>query len=632
MSQANLRQVQRNAARSLWLPFGIACLVCAVLLAWAWRVSLGGRLRLEDGHGALADALKWPWRDFPGIVPVERETIQREFKLDDPLMAADLRLWMDMPEVDWARPRSPAALEELEKAMSAMRSLPPLSEVPQEPARPGEETPYDPPIRSLSRANNAQPSLWIVLYDRGVLQYRKGNFPAARRDLEAALRVLKPLLDSPTASVYEAAIHSQYALGHALNRGGDGEPADQAALRKAKAIGAFREAIVLVPKLWKTEVEPYNYVVHPLTFFELRPTNLSTGALTSDLVAAYMRTPGYHDCEEKPQGNPCENRDRRSACFFRDRVFCNSSERAGGHFGPPFLKLFRAFYAGNEQAWNEEYRLWALSNAVDRMAENSSLGEDPYLLYNLGSLLIQVGEFEPAADLLDQSAGALTGSELIEDQSRITRLAAVASILAGRAPRGSRTGGRQEPSDVRALFRRLYEKNDTLKVSEFAAVGDEFEPSARALLDRWLFLRLWRQLLNEGQFESFGQEYARLIAESGTSREFFRRWHDEAMTDFGKRALSQAEAYDKAGEKSRAALIRRFLSDSGQFPAEITHQARGWVGWVGWAWRKSWPWALTAVLLLLLIRSGLRRRAVLDAYQKTFFSAHRQSRLGGKAY
>jgi hypothetical protein len=627
----DLRHVHRRIAILAWIGYGIAFLLCVLLIVWALRASSTGRPRLEES-GLLADALDWPWRDFPGVAPVERETIQREFKLDEPLMAADLRLWMDVPEAAWARPRSPSALGELENALRSMRGLPGLADAPMEPARPGEETPYDPAIRALSRANNAQPDLWIVLYDRGVLQHRKGNFAAAQRDLDAALRLLRPLLDSPTASVYEAAIHTHYALGHALIRGGEGEPADQLARRRADAVAAFRAAIVLIRPLWKTGVEPYKNIPHALSLFRLRPTNLSTGSLTSDLVAAYMGSPGYHDCEQKPEGDPCQT-SRGQVCYFRDRVFCNSSQRAGGPFGPPFLKRYHAFYKGQKQEWDEEYRLWALSNAVDRMAENSTLGENPYLLYNLGSLLIQVGEFEPAADLLDQAVSSLTNSEPNEDQKQMSRLSAVASILAGREPqRPSRTAGQQDPSDLRELYHRFYDEDETLDAPEFTAVGEEFEPSARSLLDRWLFLRLWRQLLEDGQFERFNQEYGRLMAERGVLKEFFRRWHDEVLTDFGKRALAKADKHEKAGEGDRARLIRRFLSDNGHFPSEIASQAMGGLGWIGWAWRKSWAPAMTALLLLLLILVGLRVKRLVAAHEQTFFSVHRVSRKGEDAY
>lgn len=623
----DLRRIHGRTSLVLGGLFALLVLICLVLIVWASRASSATVPRLEDGRGPLAEALKWPWPDFPGVALVERETIQREFKLDEPLLAADLRLWTEVPASGPLRPASPAAREEMDSAVRAMRSLPSPTDPPLELPRPGEETPFDPVIRLLSRANNAQPNQWLILYDRGVLQYRKGNYAAAERDLEAALRALRPLLDVPSASVYEAAIHTYYAQGHALARGGEGEPEGNRTERRAKAIKSFRFAAVLVRSLWETGVEPYSYVPHPLTFFQVRPTNLSTGAIASDLVAAYMTAPGYHDCEEKPQGDPCDNRDRGTRCHYRDSSLCRSQQRASGPFGPAFLKRYHAFKSGDEQAWNEENRLWALSNAVDRWAENSTLGDDPYLLYNLGSLLIQVGEFETAANHLDQAFNALTGSEPPEDYDRIAQLAAVAKVLAGRPPESSSgSGERDDPSDLRQLFRTLYENADGLRPREFGQGGKEFQPSAQALLDRWLFLHLWRQLLQEGRYERFTTEYERLMAQDGVFKEFFRRWHDEVLADFGRRALAQADTYDKAGEGDRAKLIRRFLSDNGHFPPEIESKSRGFVGWIGWGWRTARVWIVATVLLLLLFVGGVLMSGLMKGHRQTFFSAHHLAR------
>lgn len=630
----DLRRVHGRTSLVLGGLFGLLALVCLILILWASRASSATVPRLEDGRGPLAEALKWPWQDFPGVALVERETIQREFKVDEPLLAADLRLWSEVPASGPFRPASPAAREEMESAVRAMRSLPAPTDPPLDAPGPGEETPFDPVIRLLSRANNAQPNQWLILYDRGVLQYRKGNYAAAERDLEAALRALRPLLDVPSAPVYEAAIHTYYAQGHALARGGDGEPEGDRTERRAKAIKSFRFAAVLVRRLWETGVEPYSYVPHPLTFFQIQPTNLSTGAIASDLVAAYMAAPGYHDCEEKPQGDPCDNRDRKARCYYRDSSFCLSQQRASGPFGPAFLKRHHAFYDGGEQALSEEHRLWALSNAVDRWAENSTLGEDPYLLYNLSSLLIQVGEFEPAAVLLDPAIDSLTGSEPPEDYDRITRLAAVSKVLAGSTPRGS-TGSaeRDDPSDLRQLFRILYKDAEGLEPREFGQGGRELQSGgAQALLDRWLFLHLWRQLLQEGRYERFVTEYERLMAQEGVFKEFFRRWHDEVLADFGRRALAQAETYEKSGEGDRAKLIRRFLSDNGHFPPEIESQARGIVGWIGWGWRTARAWIVAAVLLLLLIVGGVLVSGLMKGHRQTFFSTHRLARRGDEAY
>jgi len=267
------------------------------------------------------------------------------------------------------------------------------------------------------------------------------------------------------------------------------------------------------------------------------------------------------------------------------------------------------------------------------MEQNSSLGNDPYILYNLGSLLVQVGDFEHSADFLDQAVSSLTGSETVEDSRRIIRVTAVASVLAGRAPRGSpESASRESPSNLREIFHRFYGEDEELAGTEFASVGSEFNASDRSLLDRWLFLRLWRQLLSRGEFDRFIREYDRLMAEDDIPREFFTRWHDEVLLRFGQRALDQADAYAKSRNHEQADFIRRFLSDNGHFPAEIARKARSGFGWVEWGWRKVWPWVLTGLFLVLLTWRGLRARTLLAAHQKTFYSVHRLSRKGKDAY
>lgn len=627
----NPRRAYVRAALWLWSSFILLSIMSAAAIPWAFLTSKSDRQRLEDGQ-ALAEALEWPWPDFPGVTSMERETIQRQFKLEEPLMVADMRPWTVIPPDGPLAPRNPVALEQLAQAVQGILNLPPPTDLAAL-AGSGEETPYDPAIRALNRANTAQSNQWIVLYNRGVLNYRKESYATAKRDLEAALSVVSRYLENPpSAAVLEAAIHNYYALGHALARGGEGEPAELQAQRRSDAIKAFRESVRLLPRLLITR-GPYGDVSDPLEFFQVEPTNLSSRSITSDLVAAYMGAPGFHNCEDKPEGDPCQARNLNKPCDYRDYIFCKSSRREGGPFGPPFRKLYHRFYDSKGGAWDQEHGLWALSNAVDRREQNSSLGDDPYILYNLGSLLVQAGEFEPAADLLDQGVASLTGSEPVEDSRRIIRVTAVANVLAGRAPRGSsRIPGKEDPSNLREIFRRFYGKDEELRGIEFAPVGSEFDASARSLLDRWLFLRLWRQLLNRGQFERFTQEYDRLLAEDDIPKEFFTRWHDEVLTGFGRRAFERAADLEGMGDRKQAQLVREFLSDNGHFPAELKRQARSGFGWAGWGWRKAWPWALTGLLLLLLTWRGVRARALLAAHRKTFYSVHRLSRLGKDAY
>jgi tetratricopeptide (TPR) repeat protein len=564
---------------------------------------------------------------------VEQENIRREFRLDEPLMAADLRLWMEVPDGGPLRPSSAEALKALASAFEAIPESEPSSTAG---PKAGEETPFDPAILSLSSANRAQRNQWIVLYDRGLLYYRKGNYQAAARDLQTALKALRPYRNTASAIVREAEIHTHYALGHALNRGGEGEPQDQQAEQRKEVIHSFRNAALGLRNLWEMRTPAYDDVPYALTFY-LRPTGLATSSIWGDLIAAYLRAPEYHDSEEQPQQEPCESLDRNAETYYRDSSFCRSEQRAGGDLAAPFSGLFHRFYGKDKQAWAEENRLWALSNAVDLDAENSgNLGDDPYLLYNLGSLLIQVGALKAAPRYLTQAIES--ASEIpSDDYDRIARLSTVAKVLAGDTPgkltrrQGNRTN--RTPSSLRAKYLELYEKDAPIKVTPFPAVGDSFEePDAEALIDRWLFLHLWRKLLEAGDFERFTREYDRLMAQEGVFKDFFRQWHDEVLTDLGNRALQRAERHEQAGERDRARLIRMFLSDNDHFPNEIRRKARGLWGWFTWVGRAAGLWTIAAVVFIPLLLVLVAAHALARAHKRTFFSAHRLARKGGEAY
>ena len=634
-----LRRAQLLAGLYLYGSLAVLAAACVAIFLLVWRISdhWFPRLASNPEPTPLSEALGWPMKDFPPVAPVERETIQREFRLDEPLVAADVRPWAVMPDSPLLRPQDTEAVNELNAAFDALRSLPATGEEPLEEDgnEEGEGTPYDPIIRLLTRSNNAQPNRWVVLYDRGVLNFRKGSYRSAERDLEMALRSLQPLLDNPSgAEAYEAAIHTHYALGHATSRAGEGEPDSQQVERRSRAIGSLRTAVRFIKPLFDLRTPSYASVSDPLEFFPVRPTRVSTAAIAGDLVAAYLAAPGYHDCDERPgKGDTCSNLDRRAPCYYRDRIFCNSRVRSGGAFTRPFTELFSRFYGGDASAWSEEHRLWALSNAVDRVAGNPDIVVDPYLLHNLGSLLLQVGEPQGAAEQLEQAVDALPGSGLPpEDVDRITRLATVANVLAGKPPRGGRAAQDRSPSLLRNLYERFYGEggeNAPIQVKPFPPVGTAFSPNAEALLDRWLFLQLWQRMLAVGDFEGFIREYDRLMAEPEVPRDFYRRWHDEILTALGNRALQQASKLENA-EPGNADMIRRFLSDQGDFPPEIESRARGdFRGWASWAGRRWAVWVTGVVLAGIFLFAVIWVVGLVRGHRAIFFSAHRIRRKDG---
>ena len=375
-----------------------------------------------------------------------------------------------------------------------------------------------------------------------------------------------------------------------------------------------------------------------LQVFPIAPTGLSSGALASDLIGGYLASPGFHRSDERPTPISCEplpksGRDEKS---YRDRSFCRSLKRSAPPFDRLFRERFERYYRGDARAWDEENLLWALSNAIDWTAENPTASlDDPYLLYNLGALLAQLGELGPAASFLRQAqegAAALAPA----DAARLDRLAAATAVLAGIGPR-SRAPSRGEPSLPRTLFRKLYPPEKEIELPggvrpvEFKPVGAAFSATAESSLDDWLFLHLWRNLLRRGEMAAFEREFDRALGQKGISRDFFASWRADVMAAIGNRALARAAKLAPT-ETGKARAIRRFVSDDAAFPSGVRHLARGgFVGEVGWLLRAAWPRVLEGALALLFLAAPLMARGLVAAHRRAFESAYAAGRAAALA-
>src|SRR5262245_26934345 len=166
-----LRRAQFTTAVLLSLTLAVVAAICVAVFLLVWRVFDRSQPRLASESTSLSEALGWPMPDFPPVAPVERETIQREFRLNEPLVAADLRPWTVMPDSPLLRPHDQEAVADLNAAFNAMRSLPAPGEefLDEDSGEDSARTAYDPIIRLLTLSNNAQPNRWVVLYNRGVL-------------------------------------------------------------------------------------------------------------------------------------------------------------------------------------------------------------------------------------------------------------------------------------------------------------------------------------------------------------------------------------------------------------------------------------------------------------------------------
>ncbi|MDP9120097.1 MAG: hypothetical protein M3O15_01820 [Acidobacteriota bacterium] len=644
------------------LLYGLPVLIIAAAGFGCFRIVRSARQqipRIAPGS-AFNDVIQWPWSKFPPVTMVERRAIHEDLHTGEPLIEHSLPLlpWRDVPAVWPLRPASLAARQGVECGFRALRQLLALRAADASPGSiEAEQTEIGLAASCLPDPDSVQSGRWPILYGRGLLYLVRDNPAAAERELREAVQALHleaiPHRTGDQAVVREAAIYTYYALAQAISRGGRGGSETALSGRRQQAVEDFRQSLLQVPSLWRLHLLDYA-TPHPLSFFPLRPSGLSTSSLSNDLLAAYLSDPGYHYCGQHPsQPPPCDTyktsrHSTGSPCDYRDRTLCTSKDRASGDFGPAFTELFQSFYTNDPAAWNEEYRLWALSEAVDRAAENPDLGKDPYLLYNLGALLLELGEFEGAARDLGQAAAAISGHspELPNaDQDRINRLSVIANVLAGKSQRGrSRSSGDKDKSSLRKQYEDLYVRDrqepdkeatsgdapDPLaQIEEFPAVGDVFPPPAQALLDRWLFIHLWRTQLAAGDFDGFNREYDRAMRASDQSipRDFFRGWHDEVLGGVAARARDLADRYRRQGEPGQAKLIDRFLTDSGQIPPGLADPSPNlWnrlLHRVGSSIRIALLLlAGLGLLLLALFSVGLER-----AYRTTFVSAHRRNRL-----
>jgi tetratricopeptide (TPR) repeat protein len=345
----------------------------------------------------------------------------------------------------------------------------------------------------------------------------------------------------------------------------------------------------------------------------------------NDRLTTYLANPSFHACNQRPQKVPACNKLSRNTCFHRDISFCKTLRLAGEPFSKPYALLFHKFYSGDADAWDSEHLLWAITVAADIGSDVSSV-DDPRLLANLGLLSARLGDFESAADFLD--AAIVTSGNLgdIEEVNRMLQLAGIYSILGGRSVRG-RVRDENEASSLRRAFWKLYQEDDIALRMEFPATGDD---ETRSVFDRWLFIRLWRRLLAEGDFERFTHEYDRLMREQGLFKDFFSQWRDEVLTNLGERALQAASNLERAGEKDRAHAIRVFLSDNTHFPTAIRSSARaaeGWQGWARWIGRRSSLWLVTSGLLLIVMLATIYYLGMIRLHRNTFFSFHHRERL-----
>ena len=159
--------------------------------------------------------------------------------------------------------------------------------------------------------------------------------------------------------------------------------------------------------------------------------------------------------------------------------------------------------------------------------------------------------------------------QVVDAESRIAKLRIVIYLLVNNPIKASacRAVGGETESVLRRTFLDLYLDQD--RVPSFPSMSACFqETDQERSVDRGLFIHLWRQWLEDGDLDTFDQEFRALLSQPGIFPGFFKKWRKETFRIIGNRALREMETCQERNEPEKASLIRDFLYQSGYFREE----------------------------------------------------------------
>ncbi len=600
------------------------CLLIAVVVT-GWTIFAFNRQPrpFDMEASGIKELLRFPWQDFIPITESEKKII-RDLELGEPIFMDRQRCWAEVPVKGLFAMRNRQAREQLALAINKMAAVQD-GDLKDQATRKR----YHQEIREhLAHVDKIVPDHWFPRYHLGLVHLWMGRHQTAREHLEAALTLSEKANQEAKSlminrlNFHEAMAATHYALGSVLRV--DSDTREQALTHyrlAAKSIADF---------LAENPLGQFATVNSSKEFFEFRYTNLETKAIWSDLIAAYLGSQDYHACDQVPEQAPDCNALSEEICLNRDKVFCDSLNAPEAISGG-YADLYRRFYEGGHN--EDEYLLWALSSLIGLIAANPGLDNDPILLNNAALLHIRTGSSKQAVDCITRArnteAPYLLGFHLpesdavLEGKDRINKRRIVIQLLAGgkfktkSCPPGR--GGR--PSLYRRTYLDLYQRGE--HPPSFPSVSACFDGQGEEHnVDRWLFIHLWRGLLEAGDFGTFKKEFDKLLDQQGIFPSYFRTWRKEVFALIGERAVRIRNGYKTQGEPDKAVLIDDFLLKSGYFDG-----ATG----LGFSLiQRSGPFfaRLLQLLIVLLALAGFVVSHVVHRSLKTTFeSFHRAQRF-----
>lgn len=173
------------------------------------------------------------------------------------------------------------------------------------------------------------------------------------------------------------------------------------------------------------------------------------------------------------------------------------------------------------------------------------------------------------------------------------------------------------PSSTRRTFDSRGFARDT---SWFPAV--DLEPEDAGVIDRWLWVRRDRHLLESGQFAAYRSDGTAIRNLGPDSREFIEAWREEVTDRLAGALLERAERIRRADGLAEARPLLALVGSPG-FPPLQQRMAR-----LGYAEDAPPWWALTwrLVVMLFVVGAAWAHLQLASGYRRTFGNRHYQDR------
>ncbi|MBN8553061.1 MAG: hypothetical protein J0L52_09235 [Caulobacterales bacterium] len=245
----------------------------------------------------------------------------------------------------------------------------------------------------------------------------------------------------------------------------------------------------------------------------------------------------------------------------------------------------------------------------------------PTLSANLAASAATAGEFatpeelfRAASNLMRQASGEAPAEA--QDQAAWSRLAALAVV----APQSIYSDGDPWPLGAQTSTRRNFENRYDEDESWFPPIALGTDDAA--IIDRWLWIRRQRNLLETGQFEAFRTDGVAVHNLGSDSREFIEGWREEITGDLAWALLMRAERVRRSEGLDDAKPLLALVGSRG-FPPQHQFLAR-------MAYRHDAPvigtvaWGISVVLIVLLLAWAHIQLAT--GYIRTFGARHHEDR------